>query len=219
MRPGRESNPRMAVLQTAALTASPPGQLHYSITIYPLFKPYGLWNTYSKFTPCMSTIKKRKRSWTDAELTAAVKTSSSIRAVLIKIGLVPAGGNYRQVSESIKELGLDTKHFTGMGWRKNRTFDFIPQRALKDILVKHSDFQSFKLKKRLFVEGLKTPKCELCDWAEVAQDGRIPVELDHINGDRFDNRLENLRILCPNCHSLQPTHRGLPISPPWLLLI
>lgn len=100
-------------------------------------------------------------------------------------------------------------HFTGMGWRKNRTFAFIPQRPLVEILVRHSDFQSFKLKKRLFLEGLKSPRCELCGWAEMAKDGRIPVELDHINGDRFDNRLLNLRILCPNCHSLQSTHRGL----------
>ncbi|MGB4076287.1 MAG: HNH endonuclease [Minisyncoccia bacterium] len=36
----------------------------------------------------------------------------------------------------------------------------------------------------------------------------MPVELDHVNGDRHDNRIENLRILCPNCHSLKPTHRG-----------
>jgi 5-methylcytosine-specific restriction endonuclease McrA len=42
-----------------------------------------------------------------------------------------------------------------------------------------------------------------------ASDGRIPVELDHVNGDKSDNRIENLRILCPSCHSLQPTHRGL----------
>ena len=152
---------------------------------------------------------KRKRSWTDIQLTQAVEESASIRSVLIKIGLVPAGGNYRQVSQTIKDLGLDTSHFTGMGWRKNRTFNFIPQRPLNEILVKHSDFQSFKLKKRLFLEGLKTPKCELCGWAEMSKDGRIPVELDHINGDRFDNRLQNLRILCPNCHSLQSTHRGL----------
>ncbi|QQS22454.1 HNH endonuclease [Candidatus Saccharibacteria bacterium] len=54
----------------------------------------------------------------------------------------------------------------------------------------------------------KKPKCEICGWEERSIDGRIPVELDHINGIHSDNRLENLRILCPNCHSLQPTHRG-----------
>jgi hypothetical protein len=158
----------------------------------------------------------RKRKWTTSELKNAIKKSASIRSVLIKLGLVPAGGNYQQIHKTIAELELDTSHFTGMGWRKNRTFDFIPQRQLKDILVKHSDFQSFKLKKRLFKEGLKSATCELCGWAEIAEDGRIPVELDHINGDRFDNRLENLRILCPNCHSLQPTHRGLnQMKPGW----
>lgn len=150
----------------------------------------------------------RKRKWTNEQLEEAVRQSASVRRVLIALNLVPAGGNYQQVSQTIRDNKLDISHFTGMGWRKNRTFDFIPQRALADILVKNSDFQSFKLKKRLFRESLKTPQCELCGWAEVSKDGRIPVELDHINGDRFDNRLSNLRILCPNCHSLQLTHRG-----------
>ena len=154
-------------------------------------------------------IMRSKRKWTNKDLIKAVKNSYSIRSVLKKIDLAPAGGNYTQVQKAIKNLGLTTDHFTGQGWRKNRTFNFVARRPLSDILVKHSDFQSFKLKKRLFREGLKTAECELCNWAEEAEDGRIPVELDHINGDRFDNRLENLRILCPNCHSLQPTHRGM----------
>lgn len=98
---------------------------------------------------------------------------------------------------------------TGRGW--NRGLLFIPKPAvpLKEILRRGSEYQSYKLKKRLFASKIKLPRCELCGWARKSLDGRIPLELDHINGDRKDNRLVNLRILCPNCHSLQPTHRGL----------
>ncbi|MCB9812041.1 HNH endonuclease [Candidatus Nomurabacteria bacterium] len=150
----------------------------------------------------------RKRKWDHSKLKKAVTESFSIREVIQKLGLVPAGGNYEQVKKIIREEGLDISHFTGKGWRKNRTFSFVPKKELSEILVKGTDYQSYKLKNRLFRAGLKQAKCELCGWAEQAEDGRIPVELDHINGDRYDNRLENLRILCPNCHSLQSTHRG-----------
>ena len=95
-----------------------------------------------------------------------------------------------------------------MLWNKGLRLPFKPVIDLKDILVENSDYQSFKLKKRLFLVKLKEPKCEKCDWAKMSIDGRVPLELDHINGDRHDNRLENLRVLCPNCHSLQITHRG-----------
>ena len=149
-----------------------------------------------------------KRSWTTEDLVKAIETSKSIREVIGKLNLIPAGGNYQHVKRIIEELKLDTTHFTGKGWRKNGIFKGIYRVSLKSILIKNSSFQSFKLKKRLFAEGLKMPQCELCDWAEYSEDGRIPVELDHINGDHCDNRLENLRILCPNCHSLQLTHRG-----------
>lgn len=151
----------------------------------------------------------KKRSWNEEQLSIAVKSCTSYRAVLMQIGLVPAGGNYEHVVRITKELKLDTSHFTGKGWNKGWVFDpRTPQTPLNDLLTDGSMIQSFVLKRRLFKEGLKTPKCELCGWAQVSLDGRIPVELDHINGKHNDNRLENLRVLCPNCHSLQPTHRG-----------
>lgn len=151
----------------------------------------------------------RKRSWTDEQLVIAVKASASYRSVLIKLGLIPAGGNYAQLKSRIKELELDTEHFSGKGWNIGWKFDpRVPVQKLDSLLVSDSGVQSFKLKKRLFEAGLKNPLCELCGWAQESADGRVPVELDHINGIHSDNRLENLRILCPNCHSLQPTHRG-----------
>ena len=125
------------------------------------------------------------------------------------LGMVPAGGNYDQVPRRIRELELDTSHLTGMRWNTGGKFVPRPATPLEEVLVAGRWTGSTVLEHRLFRAGLKTPRCELCGWAERAPDGRIPVELDHINGDRFDNRLENLRILCPNCHSLQPTHRGL----------
>lgn len=148
------------------------------------------------------------KRWSITDLREAAKISLSIREVIIKLGLVPAGGNYEQIKRAINEERISIDHFTGKGWRKNKLFGPEPRISLSKILVKGSHFQSFKLKKRLFVEGLKKPKCEMCDWAEQSEDGRIPLELDHVNGDRYDNRIENLRVLCPNCHSLQPTHRG-----------
>jgi hypothetical protein len=150
----------------------------------------------------------RPRKWSDANLVEAVKSSSSIRQVIKKLGLVEAGGNYTQVQFYIKQLQLDIQHFTGKGWNKGLLFKPSTARELSSLLIKDSHVQSYKLKKRLFKEGLKKEACEFCGWSKQSLDGRIPVELDHINGDRFDNRIENLRILCPNCHSLQATHRG-----------
>ena len=156
----------------------------------------------------------RKKRWKNSHLVKAVSFSSSVRQVLHKLNLAEAGGNYEHIRRYIHELKLDTSHFTGKGWSKGLKIPKKPIFSLKEILVNKSNFQSFKLKKRLFKEDIKAEKCEECGWANKAKDGRIPLELDHINGDRHDNRIENLRILCPNCHSLQPTHRGRNIKRP-----
>ncbi len=149
-----------------------------------------------------------RRSWTNKELKLAVSTSTSVRQVLKKLRLREAGGNYEQVRRYIDELEIDSSHFRGKGWSRGLRGIGVYRIPLKEVLVKNSTFQSHKLKNRLFKEGIKEKWCELCKWAEISADGRQPLELDHINGDRHDNRLANLRILCPNCHSLQVTHRG-----------
>ncbi len=144
------------------------------------------------------------------DLKKAVENSTSYRQTIAKIGLRPTGGNYDQVKKYIKESGLSTDHFRGKGWNAGLKGIGKPRIPLKSILVKNSNFQTYKLKNRLFKVGLKPKHCEICGWAATTPDGYLPLELDHINGDRHDHRLENLRVLCPNCHSLQPTHRNRP---------
>jgi 5-methylcytosine-specific restriction endonuclease McrA len=150
----------------------------------------------------------RKRTWEIEQLFKAVKKSASYRQVLIKLKLRPTGGNYTQIKKYIQENKIATDHFKGKAWNSGMRGIGKPRLSLDKILVANSYYQSFKLKKRLFIAGLKTKQCELCGWAETTKDGYLPLELDHIDGNHYNNKLENLRILCPNCHSLQPTHRG-----------
>ncbi|OGB73428.1 hypothetical protein A3K24_00965 [candidate division Kazan bacterium RIFCSPHIGHO2_01_FULL_44_14] len=150
----------------------------------------------------------KRRGWTEEELKHAVKDCSSFRQVLLKLHLRPAGGNYEQIQKYIHEYNLDTQHFRGKGWSAGLKGIGKPRIRLEDILVKNNNFQSFKLKKRLFSSKLKPMHCELCSWSQKTTSGYLPLELHHINGNRHDNRIENLKILCPNCHSLTDSHRG-----------
>ena len=113
-----------------------------------------------------------------------------------------------QIARAIRDQKLDTSHFKGHAWNKGMKVPKEPIYTLEELLIVNSHYSLYRLKQRLFKEGLKKAICEECGWAKMSPDGRIPIELDHINGDRYDNRLENLRILCPNCHSMKSTHRG-----------
>lgn len=79
---------------------------------------------------------------------------------------------------------------------------------IEEILVSGSTYNTTNLKYRLYKEGLKQPICELCGQDEWWNSKKMSLILDHINGDRYDHRLENLRIVCPNCNATLPTHSG-----------
>ena len=141
------------------------------------------------------------------QLEFAVRDSTTYRQVLSRLNLRPAGGNYAQLRKYIRDSGLDTSHFTGQGWSRGQKCP-RPMRSLAEIMTADSDYNTYSLKQRLFAAGLKPRHCEECGWATMTEDGYLPLELDHIDGNPRDNRFENLRVLCPNCHSLKPTHRG-----------
>lgn len=148
-----------------------------------------------------------KRSWTSEQLAKAITNAKNKAEVLRLLGLKPAGGNYAQLNKYIKEYKLDIAHFVGQAWAKGKTFK--NRRKLKyDIFVENSQYTNTNsLRLKLLKYGLKEAKCSSCLGTEWLGEP-IPLELDHINGVRTDNKLENLRILCPNCHARTSTYRG-----------
>ena len=142
-------------------------------------------------------------------LSKLVKESFSKAQVLSKLGIVAAGGNYKTLDKFINLYKLDTTHFTGKAWNQGDRFKSFGKKInLEEILIENSLYSSTDgLRKKLLKEGIKAHKCESCnleEWLGV----KIPLELDHINGINNDNRIDNIRLLCPNCHALTPTYRG-----------
>ena len=142
----------------------------------------------------------------DEQYRAAVRRSHSIAGALRLLGVVPEGGNYRVLHRAIERLDLDTSHFIGQSWSRGAT---VPSRVrpIEDYLSNKYPIQSDRLRRRLVNEGVVERRCSCCTL-DTWMDQPIPLELDHIDGNHQNNALDNLRLLCPNCHSLTPTFRG-----------
>ena len=143
--------------------------------------------------------------YTEEKLREAVSTSTSMRQVLRTLNVAAYGGNYDVLRRAIKHFGLDTSHFTGQAWNKGRE---LPARVPTERYLKNEiPIQSYKLRNRLLKEGYFEHVCNICQNT-MWQNQPIPLELDHINGNKKDNSLKNLRLLCPNCHALTRTYRS-----------
>ena len=153
------------------------------------------------------------KTWNDDQFIDAVKTSLSYADVIRKLGLKVAGSNYDTVKRKIKELDLDITHMTGAAWNQGERYKPIkPAQPLSEILIKNSLFvNSNHLRIRLLKEKVKEYKCEYCGNSEW-MNNPIALELHHINGIKDDLRLENLEILCPNCHAFTDNYRGKNIN-------
>ena len=142
-------------------------------------------------------------------LNEIVINCQSYAEVLRLYNLPLNSGNYSTLKRHIKVQKIDVYHFDG-GVSKR---DFTDIRKLKisldKILISESTYSNISnLKNRLYNEGLKERKCELCGQDEIWRDSKISLILDHINGVNDDHRIENLRIVCPNCNATLPTHCG-----------
>ncbi len=136
-----------------------------------------------------------------------VAQANSFSQVLRLIGLRPAGGNHATIRRHVEEVWrIPTDHFCPAATRAAALRrEPLP---LEQALVRDSTYHRANLKQRLYESGLKPRACELCGQGEDWRGKRIALILDHINGDAIDNRLENLRIVCPNCNAALETHCG-----------
>lgn len=141
-----------------------------------------------------------------------VRESKSTKEAIFRLGYSPPTNYYTMFKNYVKKHNVDVSHFISRGEiiKNARLLNPYKKYEFKDIFIENfgGSVSSNHLKEKLYKAGLKTKKCEFCGQDENWSFGKIPMILDHINGNHYDNRVENLRILCPNCDSTLPTYKA-----------
>lgn len=138
--------------------------------------------------------------WDKDNLIEIVSVCDSGVEVLKRLGLIVGGNNWKTLEKYLSLYNIDTSHFKKLVTRKKS--------KLCDVLVENSSYNRTHLKERLYKENLLERKCCICGQDENWNGVRISLILDHINGVNNDNRIENLRIVCPNCNAGLDTFAG-----------
>ncbi|MCE4945858.1 HNH endonuclease [Streptomyces albulus] len=149
--------------------------------------------------------------WTREALRTAVANSTNMCEVLRHLGLEVVGGQHTHISRRVRAYGIDTSHFTPVvrtaRMRHNRR-----RRTADEILVQATSAQTNRTPNARLTRALRergvAEHCALCGIEPVWQGEPLPLEVDHVDGDWRNNRIENLRFLCPNCHSTTDSYRG-----------
>jgi len=145
--------------------------------------------------------------YSETQAREAIAASMSYSDALRRLGMRPAGGNHRTIRRYAEEVWrIPVDHFDPAAARRTPLRrDPLP---LEAVLVERSRYQRALLKERLFDAGLKERRCEMCGQGELWRGRRMALILDHVNGVADDNRLENLRVVCPHCNATLDTHCG-----------
>lgn len=150
---------------------------------------------------------------TAEQLAIAAKESYSAAEAARKLGIVDFGNTLTRIRKKISDNNIDISHWTGQLWSKGKTaLDDKRIRNTEDIFVEDSKATPHYVRTLILKKNLLDYRCVSCDNDGTWLGKKINLELDHVNGNSKDNRLSNLRWLCPNCHSQTETYCGKNIN-------